>query len=295
MLLWRNALGIFYLPRCHLALYAACLCRCLLLPDEGCLAVSLLLDGTVDDDVGLGNTLKPQLAGLVLPVQPDALEVVGVVFHHELLIGVFPAPLYIGHSRLTHHLIHSLLALHSYLYAAARERAHPLARYPEHVYHVARRYYWRFGVLALLVHLHALLSGCRMSHLVPLCPRFQVGCFQFVVGVQLVLVGLYVLHVRTRAVFLGCDVLTGKTPVLMKYLLLEPAKHALYRLRGTIVGSSSPMDVAELVKELLVLQLLVAALVVMNYLVGLVTAHLNGHSVSHILSLIVLVVADAEA
>ena len=55
------------------------------------------------------------------------------------------------------------------------------------------------------------------------------------------------------------------------------------------------MDVAELVKELLALQLLMAALIVMHNLIGLVTAHLNSHPVSHILSLVVLVVADAEA
>ena len=55
------------------------------------------------------------------------------------------------------------------------------------------------------------------------------------------------------------------------------------------------MDVTEPVKELLVLQLLMTTLIVMHNLVGLVTAHLNSHSVSHILSLVVLIVADAEA
>ena len=54
------------------------------------------------------------------------------------------------------------------------------------------------------------------------------------------------------------------------------------------------MDVAKLLEELLVLQFLVTALVVIHDFVGLVSAHLYGHPVAHVLGFIVLAVTDAE-
>ena len=147
MLLWCYAFGILNGLGCYLTLYPALLSGFLLLPDEGCFAFGLLLDSTVYHQVWLCHALKSQLTCLVFPVQADAAKVVWIILHHKALVGVFPTPLYIRNTGFRHNLIHTLLALHGYLYATAGEGAHVVALYPEHINHVAGGHYRRFGVL----------------------------------------------------------------------------------------------------------------------------------------------------
>ena len=81
----------------------------------------------------------------------------------------------------------------------------------------------------------------------------------------------------------------------MQHLLLKAAEYCLDGLRLAIVRLRGSMHVAKFLKESVCIQLLMSALVVVNNLVRLVFAGLNGHAVGVILCLVVLRVADVPA
>ena len=301
VLLGRHAVGVFYLLGDHLAVDAVTDVRLLFPADELRLALRLVLDGTVDGHVGFRYPLEPPLLGIVLPVQADAAQVVGVVLDVKRPVGVLLPPLVVGETGFREHLVRQLLAPDGDLYAGVGEGGRTLRPYPEDVHHVIDCHHVRFLVLALFIHFDTGNTGCRVFRLIPCFAGFGVAGFQLLQRVQLVLVGFDELQVRAAA-FLFCrDIHTGEPPVLPQFLVLEPLEHALYRLGLPAVRGGRPVDMAYQVEKagragpLVLLQPLVASLVVVHDLVGLVLAHLYRHPVCVVLRLEVFVVADVVA
>ena len=81
----------------------------------------------------------------------------------------------------------------------------------------------------------------------------------------------------------------------MQHLLLESTEHRLNGLRLTIIWLRGPMHVAKLLKQTVGIQFLMSALIVVNNLVRLVLACLNGHAICEILRLVILTIADMPA
>lgn len=70
----------------------------------------------------------------------------------------------------------------------------------------------------------------------------------------------------------GGDILTGEPPILMQNLSLKTSENALYRFGLPAVWSRGSMNMADnLIKEMAILQFLVASLIIMHQLVRLMT------------------------
>ena len=158
-----------------------------------------------------------------------------------------------------------------------------------------QRHFLGFLVHALLIHVYPTLAGGRVHTLVPFLTGCGIGIFQLLQSVQTVLVGFDKLNVRAARRLLRRHVLTREAPVLVQHLSLKPSEHALYRLRLAVVGLCRSVYAANLPDKAVRVQLLVAALVVINNLIRLVSALLDCHAVGVVLGLIVLCVADAVA
>ena len=294
MLLWCNTFVKLQLPSLHLSLNTALFGCLTLLPDEECLFLGLFLLGSMDNEVRFRHSLESQFSSLILPVESDACEVVWIIFHHKLLIGVLPSPFNVRHSWFTHHLVGSFLALDGYLDSAGCEGAHAVALNPEHFHHVIRCHRWCLRIHALFIHVDSSLTRGRMCHFVPFLSELYIQSFQFLERWKVCPVCLDELQVRMADVLLGGNVLSGEVPFLVKYLALQSVEEVLNRFAGSIEWGCRTMGEADFTEELLVLQFLVSTLVIIYDFVGLVSAHLDGHSVTQILGFIVLAVADAE-
>ncbi len=285
-----------YLPSGHHAFYAVLQIGFLLLTDKLRIVRRLLvLQGPVDNHIGLGRPLKPQTAVRPFGVKPHAGKIIGVISHHKLLIGVPPSPFVVGHARGSEHLVLPLLPLDGHLQAGIGKRGRALRKHPEHVHHVVNGHLGGLLVHAPLIHVYPPLAGGGVLALVPFLPCGGIGRLEFFQSVQTVLVGFDKLYIGLARRFPRRHVLTRKPPVLMKHLHLKPSEHAFYRLRLAIVGLCGAVHLAYLADKAVVVELLVTALVVIHNLPRLVTALLHRHAVGVILRLVVFRVADAVA
>ena len=285
-----------YRPAGYCPLYAVLKVGFLLLADKLRIVRPLLvLQGAVYQYVGFCRPLKAQRTVCAFCIESDACKVVRVVSHDETLVGVLPSPLVVGYAGRRAHFVLPLLALHRHLQTLVRERSHAFRKHPEHVHHVVQRHFLGLLVHALLVHVYPTLAGGRVHTLVPFLTGCGIGIFQLLQSVQTVLVGFDKLNVRAARRLLRRHVLTREAPVLVQHLSLKPAEHALYRLRLAVVGLCRSVYAADLSDKAVRVQLLVAALVVINNLIRLVSALLDCHAVGVVLGLIVLCVADAVA
>ena len=165
--------------------------------------------------VRLRHTLKPQAAVGFFLVKAYAAEIVRVVFHYKTLVGVPSAPLMVGHARCAHHLVLPLLPLDRHHDTLVGEGTHALCRYPEHVHHIVCRNLLRFLVHAAFIGFYPARAVGGVPHLVPFLRGKGVGVLQFGKRVKAVPVLLDKFKVRAAALLLGCDILTGETPVLV--------------------------------------------------------------------------------
>lgn len=240
---------VLYFLGNHLTFHAVLHVGLLFPADEGGLAFSLILDGTVDNHVGLGDTLETELPALVLPVQPDTAEIIRVILDIELLVGIPAAPFMIRNARGGINLIGAGLAADRDLDTGRSERARAGGHHPENIHHVTCRHRFRLLVHTGVVHPDPGNTGGRMLHLVPFPACLDIFRLQLGKGVKFVLVGLDELKVRAAGCFLGGDVLTGKPPVLMQDLALETAESRLDSFRLAAVGSGRAVDMADLCQQ----------------------------------------------
>ena len=277
------------------ALDAVVLLGCLLLTDEACLAFGLLLDGAVDDHVGLCDALEAELACLVAAIEADGGEVVGVVADDEALEGVLAAPLVVGHSGSGEHLVAVVGAADGDGDALRGEDDVGARLAPEGLDDGGFGGHLGLGVGAGLVHLDAWLAGGGMREAVPLvaCPGILLQ--QLVAGGEAGAVGGDELEVGARGGALRRHVLAGEVPVLVEHLLLESAEDALDGLGCAVVGAGGAVNVRTLVEEACGVGLAVASLVVVDELEGEVTGALDGTAEGVVLRLVVLGVGDPVA
>ena len=161
---------------------------------------------------------------------------------------------------------------------------------PEHLHHVDFVNRYSSGILTHTIHFHVRNTGGEMLFLIiPSVTAFLVNSLQFLECGKCIGILLYEFQIGLTIQFFGIHILSCEMPDGMKNLRLKTVESIFDRFGLSVIRHRGAMKYRKTLEETCCITFLMSALVISHNLIRTAAGDFNGHTVSPVLAVKILI------